>query len=251
VKFGGIARFLLLFVGVCVVLGALAAIIHSAFGPSDATAVNTANAEAQAVSDHLQGKIGFPGTFKDFCGEPDHFRNAPNGALMWVYEEQKVVVSFIKLKKTDEYWQLMYNVYDPVGYAEWGEIKPIDPKTALARIGCKMPANLQDVLRFEKSTHEDFVYQAAFAGVRDLRKGLRDSAGFRISGAQIMDDGSVCYRYGTRQMNETRAVLLNGDLIRSTDGRFGAAWHAECEGKSGRDEAADLMKLLATWDHSS
>jgi hypothetical protein len=66
-----------------------------------------------------------------------------------------------------------------------------------------------------------------------------------------MDDGSVCYRYGTRQMNETRAVLLNGDLIRSTDGRFGAAWHAECEGKSGRDEAADLMKLLATWDHSS
>jgi hypothetical protein len=250
-KSGGIGHLSLVIIAVCVGLGGLGAIIHAVSnGPGPAPAITPA-AQAQAVADHLQGKIGFPGTFKDFCGEPDHFRIAPNGALMWVYEEQKVVVSFIKQKKTDKYWHLMYNPYDPAGYAEWGEIKVIEPNVALARIGCRIPANFQEVLRLEKSLHDDFVYNAAFDAVRSLRKGSGGGAGFRVTSAQFMEDGAVCYRYSGRDANAARAVVAGGELLRGTDAQFNQAWHRECEGRSGRDEAADLMKTLEIWDHTT
>jgi hypothetical protein len=238
-------------IAVCVGLGALGAIIHVVSNEQNPAPSNTPIDQAQAVSDHLQGKIGSPGIFKDFCGEPDHFRNAPNGTLVWVYEEPKVAVSFIKRKKTDEYWHLMYNLYDPAEYAEWGEFKVIEPNVALARIGCKLPENFQEVLRLEKSLHDDFVYNAALDGVRSLRKASGGSPGFRVTSARIMQDGAVCFCYSGRNANAARAVLANGELFTGTNARFSQTWRRNCEGRSGSEEATSLMKTLEIWDHAN
>jgi hypothetical protein len=66
-----------------------------------------------------------------------------------------------------------------------------------------------------------------------------------------MEDGAVCYRYSGRDANAARAVLAGGVLLRGTGAQLNQAWHRECEGKSGRDEAADLMKTLDIWDHTT
>jgi hypothetical protein len=239
-------HFFLVIIAVFSGLGALGALIHHL---SDSTVDKEKGVDqAEAVMDHLQGKIGFPGTFKDFCGEPDHYRNSPNGALLWVYEQPKVVVSFIKSKKTDEYWHLYYDVYDPVRFAEWSEIQLIDPKEALSRIGCKIPVDFQRVLATEKSIHDSFVFNSAFEALRRLRSAA--GAPFRLKSAQMTADESVCYRFDDGETNVNRAVLFDGDLVRKGNKQFGVIWGRECEGKNGLDETAGLLKVLAAWDHA-
>jgi hypothetical protein len=107
---------------------------------SAAQAARAQSAATGAVLAQLHGGVeGDPFIFSKMCGHPDHFRNTPTGELVWIYEQQRVMVTFMHRKKTDATWQLAYNVYDPQRFAQWGEIGFLTPQEAVAQIGCSVP----------------------------------------------------------------------------------------------------------------
>jgi hypothetical protein len=109
---------------------------------SDATAaeaVKTAKSTQNVLAQLHGGYEGDPFLFLKMCGHPDHFRNTPDGQLAWVYEQQRVLVIFMRPNKKEAFRRIAYNVYDPQRYTEWGEIGFLTPEDAIAKIGCSVP----------------------------------------------------------------------------------------------------------------